>query len=101
MIKLLEPILSSRVRYLSRSPRGHGHSIDSLISLDQAVNAINIPLIGVQLLVVVFNPAHIGLVSNKVICIAVEWAFILEIYHRAVGNLGIATFRYGNSFVMS
>ncbi len=87
------PLKLAMFRYLWRSPRGHGHSIDSLITLDQAVNSLNLFIVLGQIANVVLKAELVIYPLSDLYCAFNEWAFFLDVSYRAIGNLGIASFR--------
>ena len=68
-------------------------AINNLILLEQFLNAVNLPVICIQLARVVLPDLSKSVISHYPICISVQWLGVLALLNRSFGSLGIAVFR--------
>ena len=107
------PIKVSMVRYLLSTPKGQvskwspspwipeihtlfkGRSIDTLILHEQLINSMNMVIILTQVCSVLlpFESSAEPNVGQEAFCIIVQGLAVFTMVHRAIGGLGIATFR--------
>ena len=81
------------VTHLRRKIEPQTSAINNLILLEQFFNALNLPVICVQLARVILPDMSKWFTSNYPFCISVQWVGVLALLNRSFGSMGIAIFR--------
>ena len=81
------------VVHLRRKIEPQTSAINNLILLEQFLNALNLPVICVQLARVAFPELSKSFISHYPLCISVQWLAVVALLNRSFGSLGIAVFR--------
>ena len=82
----------SMVTHLRGKIEPQTSAINNLILLEQLFNALNLPVICVQLARVILPDMSKRLISNYPFCISVQWVGVLALLNRSFGSMGIAIF---------